>query len=200
MWKRVDWTDEATFRLGGFGDVWVTRRAEERYNPSCCTPKFRHRPGLMVHGTISGVSKGPLVIFDPKEKVNALVYSTRVLPGIHQHIRAMERQELGPFRGILMEDNASVHTAQYTRAWHAYYGFNKMVWPANSPDLNPIENLWRLLKYRIGRRFPRNIDELRQYLYEEWDKLTLADYLKYILEMPQRCQAVLDNNGGHTKW
>jgi len=70
-------------------------------------------------------------------------------------------KDLGAFRGILMEDNASVHTAAYTRAWHAYYGFNKMVWPANSPDLNLIENVWRLLKYRVGRRFPRTLDQLR---------------------------------------
>ncbi len=126
MWKRVDWTDEATFRIGGFGDVWVTRTAEEKYDNSCLTPKFRHRPGLMVHGAISGVSKGPLTIFDEGTKVNAQVYSHQVLPRIHQHIRQMER-ELGAFRGILMEDNASVHTAAYTRAWHAYYGFNKMV-------------------------------------------------------------------------
>ena len=199
MWKRVDWTDEATFRIGGFGDVWVTRTAEEKYDNSCLTPKFRHRPGLMVHGAISGVSKGPLTIFDEGTKVNAQVYSHQVLPRIHQHIRQMER-ELGAFRGILMEDNASVHTAAYTRAWHAYYGFNKMVWPANSPDLNPIENVWRLLKYRIGKRFPKNVAELRQYLLEEWDKLTPEDYLKYIKEMPARCQAVKLANGGHTKW
>jgi len=198
-WKWVDWTDEAIFRIGGFGDVWVTRKAEEKYEPSCLTPKFRHRPGLMVHGAISGISKGPLTIFDEGTKVNAQVYSHQVLPRVHQHIRQMER-ELGAFRGILMKDNASVHTAKYTRAWHAYYGFVKMVWPANSPDLNPIENVWRLLKYRIGKRFPKTIDELRQYLIEEWDKLTPEDYLKYIKEMPVRCQAVKQSTGGHTKW
>ena len=40
-----------------------------------------------------------------------------------------------------MEDNASIHTARLTKAYHAYYGFNRMVWPAHSPDLNPIENV-----------------------------------------------------------
>jgi hypothetical protein len=71
MWKRVDWTDEATFRIRGFGDVWVTRLAEEKYEPSCLVPKFRHRSGLMVHGAISGVSKGLIIIFEHKEKVTA---------------------------------------------------------------------------------------------------------------------------------
>lgn len=142
MWKRVDWTDESIFRLGGFGDVWVTRMAEEKYNPACCTPKFRHQPGLMIAGSISGVSKGPLIIFNQDEKITAEVYSTKVLPHYHRHIREIERS-IGMMRGILMEDGASVHTAGFTQSWHAYYGFIKMVWPANSPDLNPIENVWR---------------------------------------------------------
>jgi DDE superfamily endonuclease len=166
IWKRVDWTDEAMFRIGGFGDVWVTRRAEEKYDLSCCVPKFRHRSGLIIHAAISGVSKRSLVIFEEKEKVPQK-YSTRVLSGIHRHIRTMERQEIGFMRRILIEDNAFVHTAIYTRTWHAYYGFNKMVWPANLPDLNLIENVRRLLKHRIGRRKPHTIKELRQYLYKE---------------------------------
>jgi transposase len=43
-----------------------------------------------------------------------------VLPRIHQYITAMERQNLGWKSGILMEDNASVHTSKFTRSWHAY--------------------------------------------------------------------------------
>jgi transposase len=103
-------------------------------------------------------------------------------------------------RGILIEDNASIHTSKFTRGWHAYYGFNKMEWPANSLDLNLIENVWRVLKHRIGKRFPKTLDELRQYLIEEWDKLELKDFIHCIKEMPERCQAVIDVKGGHTKW
>jgi hypothetical protein len=77
MWKRVDWIDESIIRLGGHGEVWITRTAEEKYELICCTPKFRHQPGLMVVGAISGISKGPLVIFEPGEKVTAQVYSIK---------------------------------------------------------------------------------------------------------------------------
>ena len=61
-----------------------------------------------------------------------------------------------------------------------------MKWPANSPDLNPIENVWRLLKYRIGKRFPRTDAEVRQFLEEEWAKLTVDDFVHYIRSMPER--------------
>ena len=75
-----------------------------------------------------------------------------------------------------------------------------MVWPANSPDLNPIENVWRLLKARIGRRYLFTNAKVRQYLEEEWAKLTLDDFVHYIQEMPQRVAAVIAVGRGHTKW
>jgi transposase len=75
-----------------------------------------------------------------------------------------------------------------------------MVWPTNSSNLNPIENVWQLLKYRVGRRFPKTEEEVRRFIEEEWAKLTPKDFEKYIQEMPARRQAVIDVNGGHTKW
>jgi len=201
MWRRVLWTDECTIRLGRFGKVYVTRRAEEKYDASCVVPMIRHQPGLMIAGAISGVGKGPLVIFEPNESVTAQVYCDKVLPGLYNEIKRMEREHIGPLRGILMEDNASPHTAKYTQQQQAqWFLFNKMVWPANSPDLNPIENVWRLLKYRIQKHKPKNLIELRRVIEEEWEALEPSDYLKYIESMPERCQAVIDNNGGHTQW
>ncbi|KAF2191444.1 hypothetical protein K469DRAFT_720455, partial [Zopfia rhizophila CBS 207.26] len=73
-------------------------------------------------------------------------------------------------------------------------------WPSRSPDLNPIENVWRLLKARIGRRFLNTDVEVRQYLLEEWDKLDLDDFRKYVESVPDRCRAVIAANSGHTKW
>jgi transposase len=48
-----------------------------------------------------------------------------------------------------------------------------MKWPANSPNLNPIKNVWRLLKYRVGDRFPKTDEEVRQYIEEEWERLQI---------------------------
>jgi transposase len=131
----------------------------------------------MVHGAISSVAKGPFAIFKSNQKITAAVYRHRVLPRIHQYITTIERQNLDHKRGILMKNNALVYIAKFTQSWHTYFGFNKMEWPANSSDLNPIENVWRVLKYCIKKRFPKTLNELRRYLIEEWDKLELKDFI-----------------------
>jgi hypothetical protein len=57
-----------------------------------------------------------------------------------------------------------------------------------------------MLKYRLQRRFPKTNAEVRLYLQEEWQKIRVEDYKKYIRSMKQRCWAVIQAGGGHTKW
>ena len=77
-----------------------------------------------------------------------------------------------------------------------------MDWPANSPDLNPIENLWKQLKDNIQSRrvFPRNINELKSALKEEWENLDCSHFEAVVASMPQRINAVLEAGGGPTKY
>ena len=46
-----------------------------------------------------------------------------------------------------------------------------LAWPSKSQDLNPIENVWHLLKNQVRKKFPKDIDSLEKIVYEEWDKL-----------------------------
>jgi transposase len=87
-----------------------------------------------------------------------------------------------------------------TKQYHESNGVHKMIWPANSPNLNPIENMWRLLKHRVAKRFLHTNPEVRRCVEEEWARLQLVDFVKYIGNMRERCQAVIDAEGGHTKW
>ena len=52
----------------------------------------------------------------------------------------------------------------------------------------------------MGKQFPKTEVEVRQYIEEEWEKLELNDFKKYIDQMRDRCEAVIAANGGHTKW
>ncbi len=65
-----------------------------------------------------------------------------------------------------------------------------MDWPSISPDLNPIEHLWGILKQNVEDRNVSNIHQLRDVVMEGWKRTPV----------PKRVKAVLENNGGHTKY
>ena len=75
-----------------------------------------------------------------------------------------------------------------------------MDWPSQSPDLNPIENLWTMLDRAAVDRQPRNDQELFAVLQEAWNALSPDLLASLVDSMPRRCQAVLDARGYATKY
>ncbi|KAM5527812.1 hypothetical protein FOXYSP1_19685 [Fusarium oxysporum f. sp. phaseoli] len=82
-------------------------------------------------------------------------------------------------------------------------------WPAYSPDLNPIENLWHILKERICNKypelayFPRNQEALEALINaatEVWEEIKPEVLENLILSINRRLQAVIDNDGWYTKY
>ena len=67
--------------------------------------------------------------------------------------------------------------------------------PPWSPDLNPIENFWSELKARVYARFRQTMEELEQFIREEWEATDLAYIDKLCRSMPRRLQLLLDNQG-----
>jgi hypothetical protein len=77
---------------------------------------------------------------------------------------------------------------------------NVLAGPSQSPDLNPIEHLWRDLKTALKRRSPSNLTELERICREEWEKLPKYRCVKIIASYPRRLEAVIAAKGASTKY
>ncbi len=75
-----------------------------------------------------------------------------------------------------------------------------MDWPSMSPDLNPIEHLWGILKWKVDEIKVSNIHQLSDVIMEEWKRTPVATCEALVISMNKRVKAVLGNNGGHTKY
>ena len=68
-------------------------------------------------------------------------------------------------------------------------------WPSNSPDLNPIENLWSIVKRNVEKKMPKNTDDLRLFMVKEWDDISELTLIGLVGSMKRRCELIIENNG-----
>ena len=106
---------------------------------------------------------------------------------------------------LMIEDGASYHQGVATKRREqlekdGWIGWGPKTWPSNSPDLNPIENLWHVLRSNIRKRRvqPKNKNDLIVALQEEWEKLDLNIVNVLISSMPKRLDAVIKSKGGYS--
>ena len=103
---------------------------------------------------------------------------------------------------IWMDDGTQYHTSKMTIKWCQKFGLLHMLWPAQSPGLNPIKNLWRIIKIRVSAQKHRIylLEKMQKVIQEKWDKLTEEDFCKCIESIPKRCKLIILARGGSIKY
>lgn len=196
-WKDVIWTDESTFELGrNSRQLKVWRKANEEYNSECTGSTFKSgRSSVMVWGAIALGKKSELVIMD-RSKRTATDFVDQVYDG--SLLQFMD----GFVNPILMEDGAPVHRSNAPKHWREQMNLKKMVWPAQSPDMNPIENLWMQMKDKVSRKHAASmtVAELTKNIKDAWTEITIEDIDTLIMSMPARVNELVKQRGGSTRW
>lgn len=180
-WRKTLFSDETSFQL--FRNT--IKHWYKNARPIRPMPKDRSKifawGGFCINGTTS--------LFCFRRIMDAKFY-TEILETHLPEVRNMLR---GNWR--LQQDNDPKHTSRIAKEFLDKNVPEVMDWPSNSPDLNPIENLWAIVKRNVELRGPKNLSELERFLGEEWGNIPNSLIVNLVNSMPQRCREVIEKNG-----
>ncbi|KAK3539719.1 hypothetical protein QTP70_012049 [Hemibagrus guttatus] len=195
-WENVIWSDETKIELFGKNSTCrVWRRKNAELHPKNTIPTVKHGGGnIMLWGCFS--AKGPGRLIRVKERMNGAMYREILSKNLLPSARTLKMK-----RGwVFQHDNDPKHTTRATKEWLRKKHFKVLEWPSQSPDLNPIENLWRDLKIRVAQRQPQNITALEEIYMEEWAKLPATVCKNLVATYRKRLTSVIANKGYITKY
>uniref|UniRef100_A0A0K8TZE2 Transposable element Tcb1 transposase n=1 Tax=Bactrocera latifrons TaxID=174628 RepID=A0A0K8TZE2_BACLA len=195
-WRNILWSDESKVEL--FGSTgsrnFVRRPPNSEYNPRFTAKTVKHGGAkIMVWGCFSYSGVGPIHLIEGimDQRAYVKILDEVMLPYASWNM---------PLIWVYQQDNDPKHTSKCAKEWFRANGVEVMRWPAQSPDLNPIENLWTDIKKRVAEEKPTNSKDLWHVVKETWKAIPTKRCQDLVDSMPRRCDAVLRNRGYSTKY
>ncbi len=179
--NKILWSDETKIELFGRNSKrYVWRKPGTAHHLSNTVPTVKHGGGsIMLWGCFSAAGTGRLVAIEGK--MNAAKYRDILDENLLQSAQDLR---LGR-RFTFQQDNDPKHTAKITKEWLHNNSVTVLEWPSQSPDLNPIEHLWRDLKMAVHQHLPSNLTELERICKEEWQRIPNPG-VKNLLHLSQK--------------
>lgn len=193
-WQKVVFSDEKKFNLDG-PDGCQYYWHDLRKNRDVRMSRNFGGGSVLIWGAFSYNGKTPICIITTK--MNSIKYTELLEDALIEH-----SDDISCPDWIFQQDNAAIHTSSYTKEFLRSHNVDVLDWPACSPDLNPIENLWGLMARRVyqnGRQF-HDVAELKTAIKEIWAEISIETLRKLTESMPNRLFHVIRNNGSHTKY
>lgn len=182
-WKHVIFSDEKRMQLYR-QNGYIRISSKER--PLLPTPK--HSTAVMFWGCFSWEGIGPLI--QTEGNINSQQYKRILQKGLGPYY-----EQLPGGHWSFVQDNAGPHCPIYVKRYIEQLPATVIQWPANSPDLNLIENLWYILQYKVWDHTPTTIEQLTQYCEEEWKKISRDTLYSLIKSMPHRLKMIRELHG-----
>jgi transposase len=195
-WEEVMFSDESTFRLINPRAQKVRRSSQtSRYKQRYTIKNVKHPASVMVWGCFSGQGgRGSLYFLPPKTTMNSDRYIAMLEDKL---IFWMNHHKAKHF----LQDGAPCHTSKKVMAFLKEKKISVMDWPGNSPDLNPIENLWSIIKGKLKKNENMtSLPLLIKAIKVTWVTLPRSLMVKLAHSMPNRIKLCLENSGQMTKY
>ena len=193
FWCGIVFSDKKRFYLDGPDGTsyyWSDPRLEERYFSKIT----RGGDGVIIWAGICARGATPIVFVEGN--MDGIAYSN-MLSGVLMSF--IEDKYISLDDNVLFQqDNAAALIAKVTQELVCSEGLDVLPWPAKSPDLNIVEDIrgWLLRRVYYGFRKFENVDDLKECITFEWEKLTEELIVKYVDSMPRHCRDVLIARGG----
>lgn len=198
-WACTIFTDETKInKRGSDGCCYCYAQPGEGLSQRTIQPTIKHGGGsTTVWGAMTMQGVGRMCFIDGIMNVEKYV---KILD---QHLLPTARTyKMDRTRFVFQQDNDPKHTSAKAHNYFHDHNINVLKWPAQSPNLNPIEHLWEHLKRKLNAYLthPTSIYELHSQIEHEWKKINPEVCKKLILSMPDRLEAVIRAKGGPTKY
>lgn len=193
-WHKVLFSDESLIQQFNHKKSHVRRPVGARYDEKYTVMTMKHPPSQMIWGAMSAMGTAGLYFLPKNTTMNGARYLELLKSKLELHMGVHECS-------VFMHDGAPCHRSKLVSDYLNEKKIEKLAWPGNSPDLNPIENLWAVLKKKVAERQPSDAVHLVQVIKEVWVKEIDAEYCRTLVEsMPRRLTDVVRAKGSHTKY
>ena len=173
----------------------MRRPPGKRYDDKYTVSTMKHPPSQMIWGAMSQHEISGLFFLPSGTTMNGEKYVQLLSDKLQLHMQVHRCN-------IFMQDGAPCHRSKLVTNFLKKKKKVKVLdWPGNSPDLNPIENLLTIMKDKVAEKQPSSLPDLCRAIKEVWVKEISKEYCANLVNsMPRRLAAVIQNNGGHTKY
>ena len=191
-----EWSDESWCSLCFHdGRIRVYQCQGERFSDATVSEHDRYGGGsVMVWAGVTVNLKTQLCIID--DNLSAQHHVNEILSVVVPYLVQMQQG------AIFQDDNARPHCGRVVNNFIRQQNIQKLKWPANLPDLNPIEhNIWDELGRRVYRlNLSQTLPQLRQQLMQEWVNILQRVISEYVQSMRRCCQACINARWGQTRY